>query len=1495
MSTSSTLLQPKRGRPKGAKDGPRPEGAPKRGRPRTRPRPESDSEDEITKPPPKKRKRAANTSKTMLPTPARQNPWILPPQAATTTQQTRSADVPDEYDQYFDSDHMTSDAEAEIARIERAALGDHPQIAPTSTSTHAPAQPSLSAEQLKDASKESRARVFFSKREPFANEDDSDDDMDSENEEDETVVDSGKAWFTQPKGMPSWLYSFFRDTVQPLVFQKQAGKLLRPRTFGKSTCPASFWIHPPEPVLALEGQRFHPPALYQPRVFLWLPHFFVSCLNCPKCHSPLEKNGALRPRRIIDVDSSFYVVAWAYYCRDGCKSYFHGWSESLLRSLPAYLRLAFPAILPRKSGLSRNLLMMLRVGNQHKMGPSGVRAMLYEMHSHRYNVLFLQYLESAFECERDRELRAQSPGTNAQATLHNIGTTNSLPDFGDFTDPQRYAGFVPSCSYLTAMLNKAIERDESDADQHTSCLAPDQADLDDSFKIVKHIANEDGVPLFSALFICMTSRYIRAQALTLTKSQEERIGPLMGVAASVKRYGLGEPLVAYSDDPIKDKGMLYTAFPSLGEKLTPMASAHGLKPIKLATDVKVVQLGSFQLCQDAFSSLIGPLDSDPSIQICASFDAEWNVSRKVGVSIVQIAPHSKPDTIYIIPVHRYQKLPPSLIRFFISPRVFFIGSSIQGDFTRLKKQFTQLENQKINTIDLKQFSIQRALIEKKESGSLDSLAAKFLGVFLSKDPSLRTGENWEQTVISPDLINYAALDVYTSRLIFEKLSETAALECVQHDTPPRTRVALMAREGGEIVAYGQISPIQTSSYAGVRITKSRVLVDVDFVVVPSAAAVLHLVVPSTAGVGAKTRSGALTLAHLRSLSDSPDSSFHLVSPVSLLQFDRREPSQRIHPAPTLSPPLPLDPALFHTEISDPDSNEAEDDEGSDDKILDNEDQADERLHTEMLEANAEAGLDNHLEDDFDTSPLGKGLWNMLNKIMTSPEDAEQCYTRIKKDIFHAFHMIPLPSTHGLRAVFLRTLFLRTLRDHMMRWDPAIRARVDEKCRKVFKIGFDVMLIRNPRWIKRRTSTPRYVPPPSVLVPAIEHVFNIFGGALDAKSGQPLFNATARQKAEAVLDLAREGYLSDPTGVVLYEKVGVDKHALELFSCRRGTNKLEGGPHSDIYRKFGAFHAAPRLTVNSLTDHRTYYNLQAMAKHEFGVNWEYHHDLALINRTSFLLNYLADVVPGVESYADWLNADLYERTTEKFGICEVPESLRIRLGMAPYNKDAVEKFKLTGNNDWLRRRQGVALPIVHPTSPEARTYYFANVGDFVIEASASGQRKISNENFARRWNSTADGKTRFFITADILAAFAKSWEKTNNARASQELISAKVDMARQTRQLFQDNNNLPFPTSLLGTATSSHPQEGVLEFDAENPSLPSSISTELAISRPHIPPPQQSQASSSTSVSNAGQARSHPSNTIQSSASTLSDVGVGQSPADHNDGSDDSQRQLGDMQ
>jgi hypothetical protein len=331
--------------------------------------------------------------------------------------------------------------------------------------------------------------------------------------------------------------------------------------------------------------------------------------------------------------------------------------------LPAYLQLAFPAMLSRKGGLSKRVVSQLRVGNQHKMGPSGIQSLLYEMHTLRFNTLQAQYYEAMFELTRGRQI-AESDGS--QPSLHSF-IRQHFPAFGNFSDPQRYAGFVPSEYYLAQMMNKAIELEEAAADQHTACLGPDQIAIDDSHKINKHMAKIDGCPVFSALWTCMDSRYIRAQALTLTKAHEERVGPLMAVAKSIKLYGHDSPSIAFSDDPIKvciiiikmlclsslfiqDKQLLLGAFPNLSKGLTPMAIAHGLETLELPSTLKVEVLGTANLVEAAFSSLMAPLDNDPNHCICVSMDAEWNISRTVGVSIIQIAPHSDPDIVYIIPV-----------------------------------------------------------------------------------------------------------------------------------------------------------------------------------------------------------------------------------------------------------------------------------------------------------------------------------------------------------------------------------------------------------------------------------------------------------------------------------------------------------------------------------------------------------------------------------------------------------------------------------------------------------------------------------------------------------------------------------------------------------------------------------------------------------------------------------------------------------------------------
>ena len=280
--------------------------------------------------------------------------------------------------------------------------------------------------------------------------------------------------------MPEWLYKYFGDVIQPLILTKDGSKLAKPATFDTKTyVAASFWVQTPEPVFLLSRHHFDPSILYRPRVFLWLPHFFVDTLRCPSCRKVLEKNGALAPRRIVDIDHSFYIVSWAYYCRNGCKSHFHGWSQSLLNSLPAWLHLSFPAVLSRKSGLSRNVISQLRVGNQHKMGPTGVRSLLLEMHTMRFNILQVQYMEALFEQVRGQ----QTADVDVLEQNMHMYLVHQVSSFGDFGDNQKYAGFVPDATYLAMMMNKAIELEESDADQHTSCLAPDHLSLDDSHKV----------------------------------------------------------------------------------------------------------------------------------------------------------------------------------------------------------------------------------------------------------------------------------------------------------------------------------------------------------------------------------------------------------------------------------------------------------------------------------------------------------------------------------------------------------------------------------------------------------------------------------------------------------------------------------------------------------------------------------------------------------------------------------------------------------------------------------------------------------------------------------------------------------------------------------------------------------------------------------------------------------------------------------------------------
>ncbi|KAF5357541.1 hypothetical protein D9757_012351 [Collybiopsis confluens] len=181
--------------------------------------------------------------------------------------------------------------------------------------------------------------------------------------------------------------------------------------------------------------------------------------------------------------------------------------------------------------------------------------------------------------------------------------------------------------------------------------------------------------------------------------------------------------------------------------------------------VKVVQRPEY--IDKALKPLVDFLDQDPDALLYLSLDAEWNISRRTGVSILQLCPHFDSEV-----VHRLTELPPLLLRLLTSPRVWKIGSRIKGDLTRLRRQFPyQLDDTvSFSTIDLKDYAISKGIIKQKQTASLAALCETVLGVHLPKDTQVRVNNSWEYDAISPKLLHYAACDVVASKQIFEKMS-----------------------------------------------------------------------------------------------------------------------------------------------------------------------------------------------------------------------------------------------------------------------------------------------------------------------------------------------------------------------------------------------------------------------------------------------------------------------------------------------------------------------------------------------------------------------------------------------------------------------------------------------------------------------------------------------------------------------------------------------------
>jgi len=168
-------------------------------------------------------------------------------------------------------------------------------------------------------------------------------------------------------------------------------------------------------------------------------------------------------------------------------------------------------------------------------------------------------------------------------------------------------------------------------------------------------------------------------------------------------------------------------------------------------------------------------------------------------------------------------------------------------------------------------------------------------------------------------------------------------------------------------------------------------------------------------------------------------------------------------------------------------------------------------------------------------------------------------------------------------------------------------------------------------------------------------------------------------------------------------------------------------------------------------------------------------------------------------------------------------------MECYSKTACTRFPLKSqSDDWLCKQQGLALPILPPTTLEARKYFFSQICNFAQEASSNGKQKVDFETFTCQWNITADGKECFYVSVEVLSSYAKSWEKVINNCASEELISEQLHQVCLSGKVFAAPD-APFPSYLMGTVQS------LLVMSRGNPWVQQAIPIPLP---PKTPTPHQ---------------------------------------------------------
>ncbi|KAG6818631.1 hypothetical protein H0H93_003310 [Arthromyces matolae] len=1155
---------------------------------------------------------------------------------------------------------------------------------------------------------------------------------------------------------PLWFQSLFTRVTSKLEMDRKAG----------NPVPKSFWIHREQVWFHLNYHNIKPSDLFQltPEFFVWDPLSLVTAgIACPRCSHPLTRDGIVnRPRRVVDIDSTFWLIGYNYCCRQsshGCGSKFRSWNPEILKRLPRVLAAEFPAQLTWRSALSNRAFGVVRSCIQRGMGTVGVAEMLRVQHLHHYDQLRLQYLHTKVS---DMQL------------LH--ADYIPFPSFDDQSE-NGYHGFTPSAHWIRDLYDDVMESHRDALNQHTAMLSGRVCAIDHSHKIAKHVFKVEGVPIFTALLTVTNEKgEIRVCVFVATKSHAQFVDALRKMSEDLTLYGHTQPEVFYTDN-LADKGMLESIFTSLLNDVIAVEKYSHLPTFTLPSS-SIVNLKSASEINNVIRSI---LDTVPqSGNLVVGFDSEWNVEtsatgRITGhgpPAVIQIAHEEKVYVLQIGEMLAQKRLPHELLNFLRDEQVIKAGKSVNGDLRQLAIAAACDPSSFRGGLDLATYAKQRLLISDARI-SLADLTAIILGESLPKNVTERISSSWDNQELTDHQVEYAARDAYACLRIHQKINaspQPTLLPDTQTDSVGLP-VIVLTEDSKAIAARGVISDVALSpTYDGINITPTRTVITVHDILIPATIMTQH---------------------RRKSLHDCGPAPFDVIalrSRVRVVPSSQSTPLLSSVSQPCQAPPDPESSPDIRTESLSEDASTGDGTLLGD--VLDSIDSesADLDLDQEtnsLSHAAAKSQQSNPNSYDRESAELGK---EALGPCPADPNIFKNTIrSRVVKDVFHMFNMLRISTSHGLRVPFAQTL-----RDAVLVPHPDDKQRI-EAWLATKDLRWDDVVKFKPNWLWRHCR--RTIPPPEILYPLVHDIFMTWGPLKDAKSHVPLFTPSLWKVAKNILELIRNGYLSDPPGVALYYIIGLDKKAggLPIYRCLRGTNLVEGGVHTHLRSMLPSCGASVRHMITCLRDFILRHNLLVGTYNSTGKKYTGHDSIWLLNEIQELEITLATVHPSSSPIELlWVNGNLYQKTSEEMGVSPIPEHIRNQAGMDEY-VDVTDKKQKQSD---LAKMQNTRYPVLPVHTVREKKLF----GQLMMECEEFRTSTTSIKAAAVKiWNRHADPENDVYYKLEehLTSYFNGNWKENANIKQSiREALSVTEPLQKRLRNPERANEQVNAHTTTM---------------------------------------------------------------------------------------------------